>query len=254
MIVFRRFLPFIGSAIVLGFYLGLTFRPSEWIYWVCAIIGYAIVSSLFMLRWDWRGLEFLTTAFPLLLFLGSATGVFMFIPSQLWRMILVLGIIIVHAVYMENVFTLHYQSSKYTSLSLPRLTVMMNTISVFLIATGLLAVDLVAPMQDWLIVLLLAIVFTILLFQMLYQFSVYEKKKVGSVLLIALFLAQIVWAVQFLPTAFFVNGAYIAICWYAFSSIYLQYERHALTTPVLLQYSIISSMMIALISATAQWT
>lgn len=254
MIIFRRFLPFVGSAIILGLYLGLTFRPAEWVSWVIAIIVYAVVSSLFMLRWEWRGMEFVSTVFPLLLFLGSSTGVFMFIPSQLWRYALVAGIIIVHAVYMENVFTLHYQSSKYTSLSLPRLTVMMNTISVFLLGTGLFAIDLVTPIQDWIIVVFLAIIFAILLLQMVYQFSVYHKAQLQDIGIIVLLLSEIVWVIQFFPTAFFVNGALIAIFWYAFSSIYLQHERHALTRPVLLQYIIISSMMIALVSATAQWT
>ena len=254
MILLRRILPVIGTIAVLGCYAGIIFQPLAWKQWIIALVIVVLFSLIYMHEWKWYSMQTWLSSFPLLVLLGGGTGMLFFVEGTPLRVTLILALSVIFGVFMENMFTLHYQPAKYTSLSLPKLSVVFNIISAFFVFSTLFAFQLIELIPSWLISVSALIFGGLYMAYLLRGFNVNAEKGRGMAIMVSIIFAEAITALHFLPSGFYVNGAFAAIMIYFLTSYFLMVAREAYTRRFFIELIVISTVMLILIFATAQWS
>lgn len=254
MILARRILPFIGTLLMIAGYAGVIFQPLQWIEWLVALGVFALLSLLFMMRWRWNAVETWFAAFPILTLLIGGTGMLFFVEGLVLRCIAALALSIIYGVYMENLFTLHFQPSKYTSLSLPKMSLVLNVITAFFLFSTAFALQLIGLIPFWIISVIALLFGCIHMAYMLRGFNVAPEKHRGFVLFVGILFAESITAIGFLPTGFYVDGLFAAIMVYFLTTFSLMIARDAFTKRQYIEQVVLTAVMIAVLFATAQWT
>jgi hypothetical protein len=93
-----------------------------------------------------------------------------------------------------------------------------------------------------------------MMLHLFWSYSIWDRKHVMTVMMLALSITELVWVLQFWPTAFFVNAMLIAIVLYCVPSIVQLHLRNALTRHAIVRYVSIALLMIASVVTTSQWS
>lgn len=254
MILLRRILPFIGSLAVLGCYAGIVFQATAWTQWIIALVVVVVFSVIYMHEWKWFRARTWLSSFPLIVLLGGGTGMLFFVEGTPLRVILIIALSIIYGVFMENMFTLNYQPAKYTSLSLPKLSIVFNIISAFFLFSTLFALQLIGLIPAWLISVAALIFGGVHMAYLLRGFNVSPEKGRGMAVMVSIIFAEAVTALHFLPSGFYVNGAFAAIMIYFVTSYYLMVAREAYTRRFFIEIIVLSVVLLVLLFVTTQWT
>lgn len=254
MILARRLLPVIGSIILIACYAGVLFQPIQWVEWLIAAAVFAVASLLFMMRWRWNTAETWFAAFPILTLLVGGTGMLFFIEGLVLRCVAAAALSIIYGVYMENLFTLHFQPSKYASLSLPKLSLVLNVITAFFLFSTAFALQLIGLIQFWLISVLALFYGSLHMAYMLRGFNVAPEKRRGFILFVGIIFAELITVIGFLPTGFYVDGLFAAIMVYFLTTFALMIARDAFSKRQFIEQVVLAVCMLIILFATAQWT
>lgn len=250
----RRFSPFLGSLLLAACYSGLLLRILEWKGWVIGIGIVTILVPLFLLAWKWKSASFWFALFPILAFITGGTGLIFFLDKPFYQWLFALLLVVIFAVYSENLYTFHHQPHKYTTLSLPNLSFYIGTFTGFSLFAFLFALNLIRIIPVWVIVLA-AFVYTVgMLMHMLRSYNIWHIQHSAAVAFIALLAAEAVWVLQYWPTAFFINGIIVAVLLYSIPSLLRLKLRDTLTKRAVFQYVVVSLLAIAGVLSTSQWT
>ncbi len=254
MILFRRIIPFASSVLAGAFLSGLLFNPLEWRWWIagCAAVVCASIAVLTLGK-NAHG-SFLQLLFPLLLLCTGGLGAFFFISSILYQTVFLLVLVVLIGVYIETVFIYLYHPQKYSALSMPNFTFIIHVISVFLLAAFGFALHLVRLVPGWALVVVGIVVVSMVMAHILLLYKVWDRKHVFLVVIPALLTAELVWALQFWPTAYFVNGIIIAIMLYCVAALIQQHLREVQTKRTVIQTVSISILALLIVVSTSQWT
>ncbi len=254
MILARRILPFLGTAIVLLSYSWLLWRPASWVTALLVILVWVFFSTLFLAHWKWRSASFWASLFPIAAFLAGGSGMLFFVGSSLGRWIFIVVLAGVYAVYTETIFVYYYQPQLYTNLSLPRLSYYALTLGGFFSFSFLWALQLIGVFPVWMITVLAFLYTAAVMLHILRGYQLWEDQHLSLVILVSLLVAETVWVLQFWPTAFYINGLMTALVIYFVPSMAMMYLRDTLTKQVLFRYTVVSILVIVAVLATSQWT
>ncbi|MBI2410316.1 MAG: hypothetical protein HYV32_00270 [Candidatus Kerfeldbacteria bacterium] len=253
MILLRRIIPFCASLYLIALFFGLFLRGYEWRVWVAQMAALIILSIGSMVEWKFRSKDFWLLAFPLVSLLAGGVGLLFFLNTTLTIVILASALVIAFGVYLESVFTYRYQPQKYTQLSLPNISLFINTFSGFSIFATAYAVNLINLLPDWAIPLI-AFGFTLaMMIHIFWGYKIEYRPYIGTIFLVALLMAELTWVLHFWPTTFFVNGIIMAIALYSVPSLIHLRLREILTKQLVIQYSIVSLLAILFVMMTSQW-
>jgi uncharacterized SAM-binding protein YcdF (DUF218 family) len=92
------------------------------------------------------------------------------------------------------------------------------------------------------------------MFHVFWSHNIWDRKHVTTVLMLSVLVTELVWVLQFWPTAFFVNGICIAIVLYAVPSIIQLHIRNALSRQALIRYVSIAVLTVVSVVTTSQWS
>lgn len=270
MILLRRLIPFIAPITLCVIYVGLWIAPLEWRWWVGASLATAIFSLMFLMQWRWRTKEYWALLFPLLGFLIGGTGVLLFLNSVWYQLLLVALMAILSGVYLENIFIFFYQPQRYSHLSIPNISFVLLILSLFTLFTAGFAMQFVGLLSRWLLLLNLPGQLASLISQgsltligfllgaavmthMLWSYKLMSPAHRSVIWLFGLVCAELLWVLQLLPTAYFVNGMFATILCYGTLACLQLHLRQILTRQLIAQYVVISLVAIAIVFATSQW-
>lgn len=256
MILARRILPFIVPLFVGVLVFGILLQPAEWRVWILILFAALLLSMAYMVEWSlqvWRRAEFWGLLFPIAAFIAGGIGFLLFVEQDFYQYTIVGVMVLATGVYFENVFTYRFQPQKYGHLSLPNQSGFLLAISGFAIFSagfGLLLTNLITSWQ----LAIFAAVFTLLLMiHTVWSYSIRREWRVIAIGIPTILMTELVWVIHYWPTAYFVNGAVIAVMLYIVPTIVQLRLRQVLNARLLWQYGIISGVSILAIILTAQW-
>lgn len=254
MILLRRIIPFIGSALLIASYAGVLLRPLEWQIWTIFIAVITSLSILIMTNWKWKTAEFWSFFYPLLVWMIGGTSLLFFVTIGWVQWVLAALIIIVYAGYTENIFTYIYQPQRYTNLSLPNLAFYLMVAGTFTMATAGFGLEFIQVIPYWLIIVLAGLHGGVMMTLHLRGYNALKRQQWPTIGVSALLLAQLAWVLQYWPTAFIINGMLMAIMVYSVPSLFLAIARDSLQRAQIIQYSSITLIALIATLASAQWT
>lgn len=254
MVIIRRITPFLGALLLAGLFSALLLQQQLWQWWVAGIAAVTVGSMLYMHRWNVFSVSFWTGLLPVAAFTAGGVGLLFFLDRPVYQWTFAAVCVVVYMVYAENVFTFHYQQQRYTSLSLPQMSLYLYTIAGFSLFSFFYALHLIRAMPLWGIIVAGVVFPTIMMLQLMRGYKVWEPGQIASVILIALVITELVWVLQFWPTSYYINGTIIAVALYCIPSLFLLKLRDTLTRRTVVQYLVISVAALASVLSTTQWT
>lgn len=254
MILARRILPFVAPLGLAVGYIGMLAFPQTWKVWAVLMAVLIIAVAGFMMQWRILIARFWMTMFPVAMLLIGGTGLLFFLRSSFTQWALALFLVVMYGLYLEDVFTLNYQQYKYTSLSLPNIAFFMNTTAGFCLFASAFAMNLIGLVPVWMITTFAFCFSATMMFHVFWTHNIWDRKHALTIVMLALVVTELVWVLQFWPTAFFVNGVLVAIVLYAVPSIVQLQIRNALSRQALIRYVSIAVLLIASVVTTSQWS
>ncbi|PIW36954.1 MAG: hypothetical protein COW24_02670 [Candidatus Kerfeldbacteria bacterium CG15_BIG_FIL_POST_REV_8_21_14_020_45_12] len=253
MILAKRVIPILGSAVVAGAYVLLLLSPSQWKVAAVILTLWLIGSVLHLLHWRFLSLSFWAALTPIAALIFGGTGLLFFVDVSVARWIFVVIMVIVYALYTETLFVYHYQPQIYANLSLPRLSLYVLTVGGACLFMFLWALNLIGLMPVWLLTVLAAAYMATMLLHILYSFQLWSDANFYVIAVLSLLFAETVWVMQFWSVSYYISGAILGLLLYALPSVMLMHWRGALNRQVALRYAIMTFVAIILILATSQW-
>lgn len=203
MILARRILPFVAPIGLALCYVAMFAFSQYWLTWLIISLAFVLVVAGFMLQWKLLTVRFWMTVFPIITLLVGGTGLLFFLPSVALQWGLAAFLVIMYGLYLEDVFTLNYQQYKYTSLSLPNIAFFMNTFAGFCLFACGFALHVIGLVPVWLITVTAFCFSSAMMFHVFWSHNIWDRKHVTTVLMLSVLVTELVWVLQFWPTAFF---------------------------------------------------
>lgn len=253
MILLRRILPFLVPTIIALLMSRLIIDPTEWRSIVISIAAVILVSIILMTQWHILSSDFWGMLFPLFSFFLGGIGLLFFvnIPELQWIMSAVL--VLLCALYIENVFVFYYQPQKYTVLSLPNLSFFLNIFTAFTLFSFVYALELINLTSLWHI-LLVATLFSFFFFlHLLWSYKLLQKKNLSLLFIGTVIMVECIGVLQLWPVAYYVKGVIIAIIFFLFGSCMQLALRQLLAKKIILQYTLMCALSLLAVLLTARW-
>lgn len=254
MIVARRIIPFITPLIVLLSYVAMYLYPEQW--YVPSVIGLVLVlvSVSFLLQWHVFHKDFFLAAYPLFLFLVGVTGFAIFLVNTFTQVTAMIGATILVAIYLESIFIYHYQPQQSTNLTYSHLSYLVAVLSVFFLASFGFALGLIGYASPVLLSILAFFLIGLYLLHMLLSYKIWESYRIVTIAAVSALCAQLIWILQYLPTAYYVNGAIVVSVFYLLSSFMQLDFREILDARAIRTYGGIAVIILLLTMLSATWT
>jgi hypothetical protein len=190
-----------------------------------------------------HSLFFLTTGFAYLLILGNNLFINLFLI--VWSLIYLL--------YLESILHYFYQTRKVILIDLKNVIAYVNLVTLFFAISFLINLYIFINISWWLVLLVsFALSFILLLTRLevngvkLFQSLLYSS-------VVSLIIVEMVAVVLYFTTSFYASSVMLSLFYYLLSSFSLLNIKKELTKGVIIQYSIFTVVVLALIALTSQW-
>jgi len=247
----------ISSFVIVAFLLcGFWSLHAGWMHPYTSIIFTVVAIGLVLARlldWSVRSFQFWHLLGTPVLFILTSFGPFMLLEDNWLKMGLVLLVIAAVFLFVEHIFSFLHLPTRYQPFTLEYLSQLLHTLSVFFFSVLAFGLILFLQIPLW----FLSILFFLCLF-----FIVYGTLWVGKIEAIrarpyafvgALLTTEIFAALSFLPTGFYSNAAFIALCVYVFLGLSRAHALHKLSKDVLKRYVGVFILLVLIIILTSQW-
>lgn len=253
MILLRRFFSSISPVVLAALFISLLWNVTAWQYAIIGIALLIIFTHVYVLRWQVLTADFWWSFLPVILWVAGGLGFFLFLVNIYYQWALIILIAGIYGVYMENVFTFHYQPQKYSHLSLPKLSFYMMIVSTVFVFSSLFALVVISSIPFWVIAVVSPIYAALAMAVLFRGYGVLNRENIWLIILVGIGSFELSWVLHYLPTAYTVNGALLALYMYSVPSIVLMVARDAIEKNVVLQYGIVALVTATAILLTAQW-
>lgn len=223
-------------------------------WWIGGMIIVLVISIGYMLQWALHRSVFWMALFPLVAFVGGLGGYFFFVTSTVgkWSFFIFLPLFV--GVYLETLFTKHFQEQRYTQHSLPAVAFLLNVVGACTLFAFLFALYLIAVLPLWSLVTF-GLVFGALHMQhQLWSYQVWDRRTVMVAVIVGVLTAELVWVLHFWPTAFTMNGIVVSILLYCIPSLVQLQFRKALTPALVWRYVGVSIVASIAVFVTSAWS
>lgn len=229
-------------------------KPENWALSVSGMVLLVLFCVSFMNEWKVNKAEFWGLLFPIVVFTAGALGFLFFLEQSFLRYLTMAAMVLLFALYLENLFIYRFQKHKYTQFSLPNLSIFLLTVAgFFLFSTGFgFALTNVLPPADltW-----FALIYSFLvMWHLVWSYQIPKGKRLAAIFLVTLLSTELVWVLHFWPTTFFVGGLIVAVFLYAVPSLVQLALREVLTKKLWMQYAVISLLAVLFVTLTASWS
>ncbi len=254
MILLHRITPFlIALAVAAGF--GLVLFVASVSILLPIGLSFAIVFLLFCRLAQWQAASFLFWALVGVpsFFLASGFGAFLFLESEVVRIILAALVTFFTFLFAEQVFSYLHAPAVYQAYAIEHLSIMLNVLSVFF--TGIVALGSHIFLQPplWMLIPSFAALIFFLLYAALWVSKVDSVPARSFALVGALLLTELFSVILFLPIGYYAGAAFLAICLYVFLGLSRARFLQKLSRAVVWRYLAAGIILFVLIAGTAPW-
>lgn len=253
MLILNRSIPYLATILVwLWLYLMTSFVTFWYIFVIILIIS-VLVLMLKLFNLQYRKKEFFAFLITTLFLVISSVLFLFFVDSFLIRQIAIVVISILIGYYYNNIFQFLYLPKSYQPYSLENISGYLNLLSLFLFFTGIFSVLIFFDPPFSLMIISSFVLTLVLTMQTFWVHKVDFSKVKLFLLVVSLIMAELFWAVHYLPSSFYVSGLLLAIIYYMLIVLGLNYFTSNLEKSNIKRTLLIGSTMIILLLTTAQW-
>jgi len=189
---------------------------------------------------------------PLIL-IGSGLNFFLYLEGSLTVHFFVLVMTVLIWLYLEVIYLRLYFRPKYEPYSLENITVYVDLLSIFLLASSLYSTIIFLDINIWLLIGLFAIICFLASAQLIWASGITMIFGWRHLAVIVLSVTEVFYVVSFLPTSVYVNGFLVAICYYLISGLIRNWLLDIRENRVIKRYLVVSILCIVIILLTAKW-
>lgn len=254
MILFRRVIPFVTLALLLGLFELLLVKQGWFWFLLPLFLALGFVPAGVLLGWRFPRHEFWQLLIPPASLVLSSLLLLVFLADSVLVQLMVILVSALVWLYLENVFHYYHQPGDYQPYALDNISLYVGLLSVFFLFSALYAA------RVFLSIPLLALLVSGMCFSALFSFQLLWGSSISRariwVLLsaIAFMMIEIFAVVILLPTTFFVAGLLLVIPYYLMMNITRHAVRDTLTRSVILRNTAVGVVGFAATLLAAPWT
>lgn len=229
-------------------------RSQQNIWWVFFAVS---VVLLVVTIWDFTkkklSKNFLFFLLGPLLFLLSMWTFLLFIENVwVFRMVELIGVVFLYLL-LEQILNFHYFALKYQPYTLENFSFYTSILSAFFFSASLFSVFIFLRLNIAMVVTVGFILFSLIIFCVFWSNKISWSKSYIFNLIIPFILAELLLALSYLPTNFYVNAFLLTAGFYAVAGLSKSFLTESLNKKVIINYLIVSVTAVIAILLTATW-
>ena len=253
MIKFKKILPYLTAAALIFFFELSYYYYLSWLWWllginICIILTILILNNF---HFNKETLGFVLT--PLVL-CNAVFGFLLFQENTLIKQTIIFITCFFSWLFLHNLSVFYYNYKAYFVYSLENISGFINLLALFFLYVSVFAFYILSVSRlRWLIALVFCITLA-LAWQTLWVNKVSSLRTRYLPWASAIITTEMFWVCHYWPTSFYVNGLILIIVYYVIINLGRLYFLDSLTKKHTWRYLASSSLIVAAILATAQWT
>ena len=254
MILLHRLTPFLIALVVASGF-GVVLSSSSAPILLSVLFAFAAAFLLFCRLAEWRASSFLFWALVGIpgVFLASGFGTFLFLEGGMQRTALAILVTFFSFLFAEQVFAYVHAPTRYQAYAIEHLSLVLNVLSVFFVGIAAFGSQIFLQPPLWLLIPCFAALVFFLCYATLWVSKVDHKPARTHASVGALLLTELFVVILFLPTGYYANAAFLAICLYVFLGLSRARFLQKLSPAVAWRYAGFGIGFFLLIAATAPW-
>lgn len=254
MILLHRLTPFLIALVVAaGFGLVLISAPVPILLSVCLSFVVAFLLFCRLAQWDTSSFLFWTLVGIPGVFLASGFGMFLFLEGEMHRMTLAIIVTFFTFLFAEQIFAYIHAPTTYQAYAIEYLSLVLNVLSLFFAGVAAFGAQMFLQPQLWILIPSFAALVFFLLYATLWVGKVDPAPARTYAFVGALLLTELFTVILFLPTGYYANAAFLAVCLYVFLGLSRARFLQKLSGAVAWRYVGLGVGFFLLIAATAPW-
>lgn len=247
-----RILPILLPVAYFFMLRGFFVFTDRWYYWLAAAV---ILNILYFIFFSYKLKRMRIWFFAIYSIIFVSLGfAYVSLMSSVFLINLFLVVwSIIYLIYLEAVFNYLYRTERFFLLELKSITAYINLFLFFILSFSLLNFYILFSLKWWWLFLAFIPVTFVILYNRFLSFEFPHKDNAVYSGAITLILTEMVIALLWWPNGIYVLAFMLLIAYYFLSSIGTSYFKEQLTKKIIVQYSLLALVMIALVLATAQW-
>lgn len=250
---FNRTIPWVVSLAVFIIVERIFVLPKQIYFLVPIILG-----LVFLAVWQLAGRKFKETRFwllvltPLCFALGGSLFL-SFLQGRFIKHFFALFLALALGIFLEVIYSKFHNRIKYQPHSLENISFNLNIITVFFIASGFFSLITFLGFSFLFFWLLFIVIILLLNYQIIWLAG--SRFSIGGwyLFIITLIMAEVFWAVNFLPTSIYVNGLLLTISYYLLAGLSRNWLLDIKEFKVVKRYLFTSLIILVIILITAKW-
>jgi len=249
----NRFLVWLTAALTLaGFELAWR-QPRQAFAWLIFLLIVVLVTL-----WQLTGRHLGKAIFwqlaitPIFLLLASWLF-FIFSEATKLRHVYILSWSLLLFVFLQAVYLYWHQRPRYQVHSLENISNYLNVLTIFLFFVGLFDLKIILQFDFWGLFLIGLIGAVLLTYELFAVSGISFRQQWPTLAVLGLLLAELSWAVSFLPTSVYVNGLIITLFYYLLTGLTRNWLLQIQERGVVVRYLLIGVLSLVIILASAKW-
>ncbi len=252
MYIITRLIPaFLGCAVAAGIEYAV-YVPKRFIDLMSLTLVVVLIASIYLLRKS-QPIERLTLlAPPAIFFLGASFALFFLSPAWLQHVVAAVAAVSTW-VYFEEVYRYVYESEKYHQHAIERMSSFLGITAMAFNMIGVFALRIFLDVRLVYLLPLSLVIAMLVSTSVLAVQSLSRTSLWSSVIVFAVLMMEMTWAVHFLPTSYLVDSLIVTIPFYVALNL-VRHELNGTLNPLLIRRFALSGVIaLTLVLISAQW-
>lgn len=251
--IINRLMP-LAVPVVVFFAVEEIYRHPDWLFAAAALILILIFGSI----WQLTGRHITSQKFwrfviTPVLFSAGALIYLIFLKSELFKQVFLLGYVIMIWISLEVIFLRFNFRPKYQVHSLENIFTHLDIITIFLVSSGLYSLIAFLGFDLWTMLSILAVVVLALSYQLVWT----SDATIGSgwpfALVLTLTVSESFLAVSYLPTSVYVGAMMVSLSYYCVGGLSRNWFLGNRGGKVVRRYLVTGAILAVLVLVTAKW-
>lgn len=250
--IFRRLTPFLSSIALFALFEWLISQPS--LFWGigAVVVTGGIAASALVGRSEVRGGRW---HFALLagLYVVSALGFLVLLDTTTFQHLHSAMAAGLWWLWIEQLYRFHYLPGTYIPFSVANVTSLVTVVTAFYLFSTAFALKLLLGYPFWLLTVLVGLAGTLFAIEIIWSEKLSPWRFWSMPMTIGLVVAELFWALNYLPAGYFVNGLIVTVMLYLSVNLGRFALKRALQPAVVKRYLLIAALMLLLVLLSARW-
>lgn len=253
MLILKRLIPYISTAVYIGLFQFSQLYYEKWHYWLAAILLLVAFSVLFLCQFS-LSKDTLAFLLPALWFSLGAYAFLFFQDKEAIKQAIIFSGGFVYWLFTNSICIYLYKRDSYLTYSMENISNYLNLLSVFYIYTGAFSFYILSVSRLRWVMAAVFLVTLSLSWQTLWINKIHSSRFKYFSLILAAIIMEIFWALKFWPTSYYINGVMLTTAYFLLSNFARLRHLESLNKKTTIKYLAGGAFILTIILATAQWT